>query len=161
MKPCHLQCLHPREFILHSSRLPLLPTNPLPRYRHAAPSGPWPWMDLKNIDSSISTGDEEIDSSWPGYPQNKFGNWTPNQVERSEMLIRCSKNQSSTVYMMDVLDNGNFVPSTMGDGDPNEPSTVGPGPESENVFWNSLQREVSLILSFACRLGRKMDCAAT
>jgi hypothetical protein len=71
-----------------------------------------------------------------GYPQNLFGNWTPDQVQRSQMLIKCSKNQSSIIYWMDVLDDGKFTTPDM---------TVTPTKDSENDFWNMLQGEVSLI----------------
>ena len=106
---------------------------------------------MRNVHNTDAAGDDEIDKSWRGYPRNLFGNWTPDQVQRSEMLIKCSKNQSSTVYMMDVLNNGKFISSTMGDGNPHDPSTVGPA--NEDVFWNSLQREVSLACSLLAKLG--------
>ncbi|KAJ8593415.1 hypothetical protein M405DRAFT_879332, partial [Rhizopogon salebrosus TDB-379] len=97
----------------------LPPSVPAPPYRHAAPSGPWPWMDFSKIDDmTVTTQDTtSIDESWRGYPQNLFGNWTPDQVGRSQILMKCSKNQSSTIYWMDVLDNGMFARASMGNGD--------------------------------------------
>jgi hypothetical protein len=98
-------------------------------------------------------------SFWPGYPQNLFGNWTPDQVERSQMLIKCSKNRSSSVYWMDVLDNGSFTPSNMGNGETSDPSdtvTTVDYPTNtvttvdEPAFWKILQGEVGLTLSFVC-----------
>jgi hypothetical protein len=84
---------------------------------------------------------------WAGYPQNLFGNWTPDQVERSQMLIKCSKNHSSTVYWMDVLDKGSFIPSKMG----NSETTGTVTRLDEHAFWDSiLQGEVGLTLSFVC-----------
>ncbi|KAJ8580628.1 hypothetical protein M405DRAFT_33742 [Rhizopogon salebrosus TDB-379] len=97
-------------------------SNILPRYRHAAPSGPWPWMDFSNIDVSTETNDiprsvyseESQDMTWLGYPQEAFKNWTPNQVNRSQMFTKCSENQS-TIYWMDVLHGkGEFSLSNVG-----------------------------------------------
>ena len=68
-------------------------------------------MDFRNID--VSTVTNNIDKSWPGYPQNLFGNWTSDQVQRSEMLIKCLKNQSSTIYWMDVGTDGKFATPDM------------------------------------------------
>ena len=169
MKLYRLQCLHPREF---SPRLFLvLLAYTLPRYRHAAPSGPWPWMDFSHVDvtspstavttvatdgatnksdattvatdvattmsdASTTVTDTSTATKWSGYPQNLFGNWTPDQVERSQMLIKCSKNQSSTVYWMDVLDGGKFITPDM---------TMTTTKDSEDDFWNLLQGEASLI----------------
>jgi len=112
------------------------------RYRHAAPSGPWPWIDLRNIDDSTVTNDVEIDPSWPGYPQNLFGNWTPGQVRRSQMLTKCSKNQSSTIYWMDVLSRGKFVTSNIAGG---HISTVTTSDQDQENFWDMLKGEVGLI----------------
>jgi len=53
--------------------------------------------------------------------------------------------------MMDVLNNGKFISSTMGDINPDDSPTVGPA--NEDVFWNSLQRGVSLIYSLPAKLS--------
>ncbi|KAG0699512.1 hypothetical protein DFH29DRAFT_1001932 [Suillus ampliporus] len=112
----------------------LPPAVPAPPYRHAAPSGPWPWMDL-NVDFTDST--TVIDGSWRGYPQNQFGNWTPDQVQRSQMLEKCSINKSSTVYWMDVHYDGSFTaPDTGEDGHTTVVST-----QREDGFWDMLQGE--------------------
>jgi hypothetical protein len=105
-------------------------------------------MDLRNIDDTIVAGDVKIDKSWRGYPQNLFGNWTPDQVKRSQMLIKCSNNHTSTVYWMDVLDNGMFTRSNMGNG---SASTV--TSENEDTFWEILQGEVGLVWSLVCWFG--------
>ncbi|KAJ8586909.1 hypothetical protein M405DRAFT_883012, partial [Rhizopogon salebrosus TDB-379] len=119
-----------------STALP--PSVPAPPYRHAAPSGPWPWMDFSKIDdTTVTTQDTtRIDESWRGYPQNMFGNWTPDQVGRSQMLLKCSKNQSSTIYWMDVLNNGMFARANMGNGDTSTVRTA-----NEDEFWDMLQGE--------------------
>lgn len=47
-------------------------------------------------------------SEWDQYPQSHFGNWTHDQVKRSQVLTKCSDLESSTVYMVGVFDNGSF-----------------------------------------------------
>jgi len=141
---------------------PLLPnkSDVLPRYRHAAPSGPWPWMDFSHVDvtspstavTTVTTAathvatdesdattavtDASAATKWSGYPQNLFGNWTPDQVQRSQMIKKCSRNQSSTIYWMDVLDDAKFITPNM---------SVTPTNDSENDFWTMLQGKASLI----------------
>jgi hypothetical protein len=136
-------------------------SNILPRYRHAAPSGPWPWMDFSNVDISTATNHvpesvcsaEARDMTWSGYPQNAFRNWTSDQVERSQMFIKCSKNQS-TIYWMDVSwqDNGKFSPSNI-----TESRISMMAAADRDEFWKELQGEVRHILSpvqqFGCNVG--------
>ncbi|KAG1805980.1 uncharacterized protein BJ212DRAFT_1486114 [Suillus subaureus] len=110
------------------------PAVPAPPYRHAAPSGPWPWMDF-DVESTTST--TAIDPSWRGYPQNQFGNWTPDQVERSKMLEKCLGNKSSTIYRMDVHDDRSFASPDIG----GDSCTMVVGVENENEFWGVLQEE--------------------
>ncbi|OAX37823.1 hypothetical protein K503DRAFT_866597 [Rhizopogon vinicolor AM-OR11-026] len=137
---------------------PLLPTDldDLPGHRHAAPSGPWPWIDFSTVDDTTAISDATVvmtdvttatadttvvmtdvttatadGSLWRDYPQNKFKNWTPEQVERSQMLTKCSKNQSSTIYWVDVGDDGRFT----------TPDMRGDGHTSENQFWAMLKKE--------------------
>jgi hypothetical protein len=94
-------------------------------------------MDF-DVDSSAST--TVIDPSWRGYPQNQFGNWTPDQVGRSKMIEKCLGNKSSTIYWMDVLDDKSFTtPNIGGNG-----HTMVVGVEHEDGFWDTLQQEVSL-----------------
>ncbi|KAG0707781.1 hypothetical protein DFH29DRAFT_597534 [Suillus ampliporus] len=117
----------------------LPPAVPAPPYRHAAPSGPWPWMDV-NGDFTTSKTKTVIDESWRGYPQNLFGNWTADQVQRSQMLDKCSINQSSTVYWMNMLHDGSFTtPLDMGGN--GYTTTVTTQREDEDKFWNILQTE--------------------
>jgi hypothetical protein len=88
-------------------------------------------------DPSTTVTDASSATKWSGYPQNLFGNWTPDQVQRSQMLIKCSNNQSSIIYWTDVLDDGKFTTPDM---------TVTPTKNSENDFWTTvLQGEASLI----------------
>lgn len=50
---------------------------------------------------------EEVDQTWKGYPQNLFGNWTPDKVDRSKMLTSCSQG-TSNIFKVDVLDDSRF-----------------------------------------------------
>lgn len=47
-------------------------------------------------------------SKWDRYPQGLFGNWTQDQVNRSQMLTKCSDHGSSTIYKVGVFVDGNF-----------------------------------------------------
>ena len=100
-------------------------------------------MDFNVSVTATKTGDV-IDESWPGYPQNQFGNWTPDQVGRSQMLVKCAVNKSSTIYWMDVHDSdGRFgIPDIGGKGDTSRVTT-----ESQNEFWDILQEQVSYNMS--------------
>ncbi|OJA16733.1 hypothetical protein AZE42_07556 [Rhizopogon vesiculosus] len=145
-----LQDLKPQD------KLPAAPSH----YRHASPSGPWPWMDFRNVDVTTAMRNVPIDQSWRGYPQNLFKNWTHGQVERSQMLKKCLKNRSSTIYWLDVLDNGEFaIPdmrskdrtstmseSTTNDNDTCEDSTGHVSKvttRNQDMFWEMLQGEVT------------------
>ncbi|KAG2065413.1 hypothetical protein BDR04DRAFT_1234571 [Suillus decipiens] len=110
------------------------PAVPAPPYRHAAPSGPWPWMDF-DADFDFTASTTVIEPSWRGYPQSQFGNWTPGQVKRSKMLEKCEANKTSTVYWMDVRDDGTFARSDMG----GKGDTMAVGPGQEDGFWDMLQ----------------------
>ncbi|OAX31584.1 hypothetical protein K503DRAFT_805956 [Rhizopogon vinicolor AM-OR11-026] len=113
---------------------------PTPHYRHAAPSGPWPWMDFRNVDVITAKSEEpKVDTTWRGYPQNLFGNWTPDQVNRSQMLEKCSENQLSTIYWLDVLDTGEFTTPDMSRNECT--STVTTRVDSQEDFWKTLQKK--------------------
>jgi hypothetical protein len=47
------------------------------------------------------------------YPENLFANWQSEQVKRSQMLIKCEKNPFSTLYWIDVRDDGIFIISAI------------------------------------------------
>ncbi|KAH7921422.1 hypothetical protein BV22DRAFT_1132288 [Leucogyrophana mollusca] len=115
-----------------SSATPILrrvpPQTPAPRYRHAAPSGPWPWMDF-SVDLAEIPPASPIDRSWKGYPQNIFGNWTPDQVDRSEMLTRCSTCGKCMIYNVYVNQDGKFA----------DPQAHSVQKDDEEEFWNLLQ----------------------
>ncbi|KAG2070561.1 hypothetical protein BDR04DRAFT_1099821 [Suillus decipiens] len=123
-----------KDVALQDSKRPMPPVVPAPPYRHAAPSGPWPWMDFE---VEPTTSPTIIEESWQGYPQSQFGNWTPDQVKRSKMLEKCLVNKTSTIYWMDVYDDGKFACPDMGG---NSHTTV-VGTEHEDAFWEILRGE--------------------
>ena len=75
---------------------------------------------------------QPLRSGWGTLTENMFGNWTPDRVQRSQMLIKCWNNQSSIIYWMDVLDDGKFTTPDM---------TVTPTKDSENDFGPQCCRE--------------------
>ncbi|KAF9045252.1 hypothetical protein BJ165DRAFT_1346493 [Panaeolus papilionaceus] len=96
---------------------------PHPSHRHAAPSAPWPWVDLedevdkKQLDTAAPPippkclhGDD-CNRCWTGYPQSRFPNWTPRQVRKSkieEAIRDYNRNEQCILYRVDVDDNGYF-----------------------------------------------------
>ncbi|KAF8545573.1 hypothetical protein OG21DRAFT_1502207, partial [Imleria badia] len=48
------------------------------------------------------------DFEWGQYPQSLFRNWTSEQVNRSQMLTKCSNGELSTVYNIGVFNDGSF-----------------------------------------------------
>ncbi|KAF8892904.1 hypothetical protein BD779DRAFT_1765736 [Infundibulicybe gibba] len=88
---------------------------PAPSHRHAAPSAPWPWVDLEDeVDS------EQLNTPLPpvpplmlgGYPQSRFPNWTPRQVDKSGITDAIQYYRRDTpciVYYVDVDDRGIFT----------------------------------------------------
>jgi hypothetical protein len=116
---------------------------PVERYVVKGPSGPCgSWSNAAARNKSAQDV-HSIDQTWRGYPQNLFGNWTPEQVA-GEMLSKCSNNQPSTIYWMDLLKSGKFTTPDMGaNGHTSTTSTN----ENEDEFWNMLQGiQVSLVL---------------
>ncbi|KAF8841997.1 hypothetical protein BDN67DRAFT_431054 [Paxillus ammoniavirescens] len=127
---------HRRELAKDVSEHPRVPA---PTYRHAAPSAPWPWMDF-DTDSSevqplVNRGPaDSTEKQWAGYPQSLFGNWTPDQVSRSKMLISCNNLEPCSVHRVDILDGGKFDKSGEG-----RTVHVNADPAFINAFWNTLQ----------------------
>lgn len=117
------------------------PAVPAPIYRHAAPSGPWPWMDF-DTDSDLTLSRDNAPTSpgaagqlWRGYPESLFGNWKPDQVKRSKMLSNCSELDMCSVHWLDVLTDGTF---TILDKEGRD-QTTRVTPERINEFWELLQ----------------------
>ncbi|KAH6910724.1 hypothetical protein BKA70DRAFT_1463926 [Coprinopsis sp. MPI-PUGE-AT-0042] len=89
-----------------------------PPHRHAAPSAPWPWID---IGDDISKEDLSNDAPpipefcahinctcWTGYPASRFPNWTEPQVRKSKIWDAREKHRDCTIYLCDVNNNGIF-----------------------------------------------------
>ncbi|KAI6021825.1 cora-like Mg2+ transporter protein-domain-containing protein [Pisolithus microcarpus] len=112
---------------------------PVPPYRHAAPSAPWPWMDFDVDESAVEPlypdGLASPSDHWKKYPQNLFGNWTPDQVLRSKMLTACSDSQPCSIYNVEVKDDGNFD-KVAGE----KTITVTGDSATYHSFWNELQQ---------------------
>ncbi|KAG1789706.1 uncharacterized protein HD556DRAFT_1492388, partial [Suillus plorans] len=113
------------------------------RYRHAAPSGPWPWM---NFESDIVSETELVPSTkeaveqwkWRGYPQNLFGNWVADRVARCKMVENCSRDprEKCRIYYVDALESGKFKSAR--DIDP----AIEVDESAISQLWDQLQIEV-------------------
>ncbi|KAI6002549.1 cora-like Mg2+ transporter protein-domain-containing protein [Pisolithus marmoratus] len=112
---------------------------PIPPYRHATPSAPWPWMDFDIDESAVGPlspgGSASPSSRWEKYPQSLFKNWTPDQVERSKMLTNCSDSQPCSIYNVEVRDDGHFDQIAGG-----RTITVTADSASYQEFWDELQQ---------------------
>ncbi|KAI5996504.1 cora-like Mg2+ transporter protein-domain-containing protein [Pisolithus orientalis] len=112
---------------------------PVPPYRHAAPSAPWPWMDFDVDESTVEPlypgGLASPSDHWKTYPQNLFGNWTPDQVQRSKMLTACSDSQPCLIHNVEVKDDGHFDKAAG-----ERTITVTADSASYQAFWNELQQ---------------------
>ncbi|KAF8809594.1 hypothetical protein BYT27DRAFT_7162598 [Phlegmacium glaucopus] len=98
---------------------------PHPSHRHAAPSAPWPWVDLdddvdsKQLESIAPPIPEHCDHSpgrcnrcWTGYPQSRFPNWTERQAIKAKIydaVHNYPKNKPCTCYRVDVDESGFFT----------------------------------------------------
>ncbi|KAF6751702.1 hypothetical protein DFP72DRAFT_906894 [Ephemerocybe angulata] len=93
-----------------------------PSHRHAAPSAPWPWVDIgdavdqEQLASSAPPIPElcahEGCSCWVGYPQSRFPNWTKRQVKKSKIwdaIWSYDRSKACTIYRCDVDTNGFFT----------------------------------------------------
>ncbi|KAF9219670.1 hypothetical protein BS17DRAFT_788901 [Gyrodon lividus] len=109
---------------------------PVPIYRHAAPSGPWPWMDFEEdfpVVGSTSQGTADPDTrSWKGYPQNLFPNWTQSQVKRCRMLTACPDSETCRIFKVDMFNSGKFDEGM----DEHGPGVVYGG--TEDGFWEQI-----------------------
>jgi hypothetical protein len=88
---------------------------PLPSFRHAMPSGPWPWTDIGTKDgpsspANLSCQHKDCDdcATWLNYPQSLFPNWTTEQVRRSGMLVKSGQQDHCQMYTLDIEENGDF-----------------------------------------------------
>jgi hypothetical protein len=119
-----------------------MPRSQAPSHRHAAPCGPWPWMDLRDDIEPASVGYSsephqcphptgQCEGCWAGYPQSLFPNWTSDQVGRSKMKQITMQSDKCVIRRVEVKDGGDFY-------DPGSQRA----PDSEE-FWRILQESVS------------------
>jgi hypothetical protein len=106
-----------------------------PSHRHAAPSGPWPWLDV-DLESYEDTNESpESREALLVYPQSHFPNWTPLQVRKSGIKEATGKECTCDIYAVDVLSSGKFEPPVK--------HTVTPDADSKRVFKQYLETPVS------------------
>ena len=113
------------------------------RYRHAAPSAPWPWMDFNQDEADVPPLSPGAHEPWARYPQSHFGNWTPDQVQRCRMLSICKDQYTCQIHKVDVFKDGIFVR-------PDEDTwtrEIPSDPTSAKEFWDDLQSPVSALVS--------------
>ncbi|KAH6910723.1 hypothetical protein BKA70DRAFT_1271341 [Coprinopsis sp. MPI-PUGE-AT-0042] len=96
---------------------------PPPSHRHAAPSAPWPWVDIQDgVDKEQLASekppipqqclhDNSCNSCWKGYPQSLFPNWTKAQVVKSRIYeaIHNKDEKPCKIYYVDVSTEGRFT----------------------------------------------------
>lgn len=91
-----------------------------------------------NLDVDSDMTNIPVDQSWRGYPQNQFKNWTPNQIEQSQMFNKCSR-ETSTIYWIDVRESdGKFVKSNIG-GMGDTTAVSAQSTQNQAIFWNFLE----------------------
>jgi hypothetical protein len=106
-----------------------------PSHRHAAPSGPWPWLDVDLESFEDISESPESREALLVYPQSHFANWTPLQVRKSGIKEATEKACTCDVYSVDVLSSGKFEPRVK--------HTVAVDADSKMAFMNYLETPVS------------------
>ncbi|KAF9076893.1 cora-like Mg2+ transporter protein-domain-containing protein [Rhodocollybia butyracea] len=118
-----------------------------PPHRHAAPSAPWPWMDihdavdLKQLESPslpipVKCLHHNCNRCYTGYPQSRFPNWTPAQVKRSGIntaIHDYDKNRACTIHYVNVDTHGLFTDA--------EKRNIGDRDEEQLQFWGDIAHE--------------------
>ncbi|KAJ3788735.1 hypothetical protein GGU10DRAFT_345580 [Lentinula aff. detonsa] len=121
-------------------------TRPPPPHRHAGPSAPWPWIDIHDevdatqLESPLPPIPPLCDHNncggcWKGYPQSRFPNWAPGQVQRSRINAAINDYDSSTPCIIHYVnvDTGGFFTNA-------EKHYVGDG--DVEVFWEEIAHEL-------------------
>jgi len=106
-------------------------------------------MAFDNSEASPAPPHPEV-QSWRGYPQNLFGNWKPDQVKRSKLLINCSQLDDCLVHWLDVLNDGTFTTLDEEGRDQTTRATR----DRANEFWELLQSPVSCFPYSVCQCIR-------
>ncbi|KAK2463952.1 hypothetical protein APHAL10511_004003 [Amanita phalloides] len=95
---------------------------PPPAYRHAAPSAPWPWIDIrdsvdkKQLETEAPPVPKDCDHTgcgrgcWEEYPQSRFPNWTKSQVKKCKIYdaIHNDDDKICVIHKLDVNKKGIF-----------------------------------------------------
>ncbi|KAH0834812.1 hypothetical protein J3R83DRAFT_10421 [Lanmaoa asiatica] len=118
------------------SDLPAEQKVPPPRYRHAAPSAPWPWMDFNQDEAYVPPLSPGALEPWSQYPQSLFGNWTPDQVARCRMLTICKDKYACQIHKVDIFKDGTFDKPQ----EEVQPRQIPSDLESTTAFWEELQK---------------------
>lgn len=114
--------VYPQELLPDETFLP--PRIPYAAYRHAVPSGPWPWFDLIDDDAPFPLVPSAIDNlpdsvnpeqvsqahTWRKYPELFFPNWTPLRLKKSRIdrVISQQSDRPCVLYNIDVGCDGHF-----------------------------------------------------
>ncbi|KIK67895.1 hypothetical protein GYMLUDRAFT_155325 [Collybiopsis luxurians FD-317 M1] len=113
--------------------------------RHAAPSAPWPWIDIHDdVDpEQLNTplppvpplcDHKDCGGCWREYPQSRFPNWTSGQVQRagiSQVIHNYDRHATCTIYYANVDTGGLFTND--------DKEVIGEGNKDE--FWKQIARE--------------------
>ncbi|KAF7333875.1 hypothetical protein MVEN_02344600 [Mycena venus] len=92
---------------------------PQPIHRHAAPSGPWPFLDvdteirseqLENLQPLLDTEARPL-KAWSKYPQSLYPNWTSAQQKQSGItkVVNGDERSESTIYHVNVSEDATFT----------------------------------------------------
>ncbi|PPQ92528.1 LOW QUALITY PROTEIN: hypothetical protein CVT25_010361 [Psilocybe cyanescens] len=115
-----------------------------PSHRHAAPSAPWPWVDIQDVVDPAQLASplppvpplcshETCKGCWNLYPQSLYPNWTPAQVKKSKInkaITDYRHNVPCIIHQVDVDHNGLFkVP---------EPGKIRSGDDCLDETWEAL-----------------------
>ncbi|KAG6841075.1 hypothetical protein C0991_002168 [Blastosporella zonata] len=127
------------------------PRVPAPSHRHAAPSGPWPFLDLDDhidpgqlVDKEPSLPVQQCDHRdpancnrcWSGYPQSLFPNWTPAQQKRSRISKVVERvHDTCTAHYVDVDEKGEFAAS--------KSLMISPSGEDTQRHWEFMMQPAS------------------
>ncbi|KAF8991944.1 hypothetical protein BDQ17DRAFT_1432743 [Cyathus striatus] len=98
----------------------LIPTH---SHRHAAPSAPWPWVDIDDgvdpmqLQTELQPVPVYCDHGtcggfcWKEYPRSQFPNWTDKQVKKSKIwdAMYYYNIKNCVIYHVDVNDKGLFT----------------------------------------------------
>ncbi|KAJ3779004.1 hypothetical protein FB446DRAFT_711796 [Lentinula raphanica] len=120
-------------------------TRPPPPHRHAGPSAPWPWIDIHDevdatqLESPLPPIPPLCDHNncggcWRGYPQSRFPNWAPGQVQRSRIdsAIHDYDNDHPCIIHYVNVDTGGFFTNA-------EKHLIMDG--DVDVFWEEIAHE--------------------